>query len=194
MPLLSLLEDLPATPVGGELTEGLTDAEIAAKFKDTQGRYRTQSLFIETPHPEFPAFFTLKKLDKTKNGIRYTSMYRLYMEIADPTEYQVALRLLGSWNHWEALQKAEWFRTHLQQWRAELKVRMESDRYFEMLDHGKAKGAQGIQATKWLAERYGSGETPKRGRPSDQEVTNERKRLAAVEDDLAADATRIGIV
>ena len=76
---------------------------------------------------------------------------------------------------------------------------MESDRYYEMRDvqEGTKKDSpQHVQATKWLAERYGHSTHlhPKRGRPSKDEIESERKRLATENDDLNDDAQRIGIL
>lgn len=182
-----------ATPKGVE--DPAPGPEIFDTFKDSQGRFRTQSLFIEYPHPSYPAFFTLKKQDKEKDGKTYISLYRKYMEIADPTEYQVALRLFGSWNHWQALKRSKWFMEHLTDWREELKVKLESERYFEMTEKATKNTPQAIQATKWLADRYGDSKenARKAGRPSAHEKAAYLKKLAEESDDTAGDAARIGI-
>ena len=183
---------LITVPVGDEQTAP-TGPEIFDSFKDAQGRYRTQSLFIETPHKSYPAFFTTKKYDVTKNGTTYHSLYLKYMEIADPTEYQVALRLFGSWGHWEALCKSKWFKELLTDWRNELRVRMESDRYYEMLARVDVDDAAGLQATKWLADRYGDKGTAKRGRPSKEEKMAHLRRLKSETEEDIEDANRLGL-
>ena len=180
------------TPVGGE-QDAPTGPEIFDSFKDAQGRFRTQSLFLEYPHESYPAFFTLKKFDKEKDGVKYTSLYRKYMEIGDPTEYQVAQRLFGSWDHWQALCKAKWFSDELTGWREELQVRMESQRFIEMELRSQKDDATGIQATKWLADRYGEKSTAKRGRPSKAEKESHLKRLAKETEQLEDDSKRIGL-
>jgi hypothetical protein len=164
-------------------------------FKDNQGRYRTKSLFIETPHESFPAFFTVKKYDVEKGGRTYYSLYLKYMEVADPTEYQVALRLFGSWDHWQALCRAGWFRELVTGWREELKVKLESDRYHEMLGHvdKNPDSPQAIQASKWLAERYGEKSTAKRGRPSKAEKEQHLQRLGEETAETDADLKRLGL-
>ena len=183
-------------PVGVSQTahnETPAGPEIFDSFKDSQGRYRTQSLFIETAHESYPAFFTLKRVDVEKDGIQYVSLYQKYMEIGDPTEYKVALRLFGSWDHWQALCRSKWFKEHLDGWRAELKVRMESDRYFEMRDRANDQGATGIQASKWLADRYGDKDIVKRGRPTNAEKNAHLKRIAQQTSELDEDAERLGL-
>jgi hypothetical protein len=179
-------------PVGVEL-DAPFGPEVFDSFKDAQGRYRTQSLFIETPHKSYPAFFTTKKHDVDKNGQTYISLYQKYMDIGDPTEYQVALRLFGSWGHWEALCKSKWFKELLTDWRNELRVRMESDRYYEMEERADRPDASGIQATKWLAERYGDKGTAKRGRPSKEERARHLARLSHETAEEDADAERLGL-
>lgn len=180
-------------PYGVEPT-GDVGPEIFGAFKDSQGRFRTQSLFCEHQHESYPAYFTLKKYDHTKNGIVYRSLYRKYMEIGDPTEYQVAVRLFGSWDHWLTLIKSKWFMDHLTGWREELLVKLESDRYHEMRGVAEGKdGAQAVQATKWLADRYGEKETAKRGRPSKAEKKAHLERQSKNAAELEEDADRLGL-
>ena len=52
---------------------------------------------------------------------------------------------------------------------------------------------QSIQATKWLADKYGQKPDPKRGRPSKAEKTKYLKELQQDSEEQAADAARIGL-
>jgi hypothetical protein len=124
------------------------------------------------------------------------SMYEKYMEIADPTEYQVAIRLLGSWDHWQKLCQVKWFQELVEDWRAELKIHMASEIYQNMKETSiNAKGTpQGIQADKWLHEQYGESEKAKRGRPSLVEKQKALKESIEEERDLTADGKLIGLV
>ena len=178
-------------PVGIEETG--TDA--FESFKDTMGRYRTKSLFIETANDAYPAYFTRKSYDFTKGGVKYISLYLKYMELSDPTEYQVAVKLFGAWEHWQALLKAGWFRDMITPWREELQVKLESERYHEMKGHitNDPGSPSAIQASKWLAERYGSKATAKRGRPTKAEKEGHLKRIVSEEKDLEEDMKRIGL-
>ena len=196
---MSLPEGLPSaswlsTPVGGE-EDAPSGPEIFDAFKDTQGRFRTQSLFYETRHRSYPAFFTTKKRDIVRDGRTYHSLYLKYMDISDPTEYQVAIRLFGSWEHWQAMNKAKWFTDLVTGWREELRTKLESARYFEMKDQIKSnpKSPQAIQATKWLAERYGEKEVVKRGRPSKAEKARHLKTLEENTAELDEDIERLGL-
>lgn len=156
------------------------------------GRFRTQSLFVEMKLDKYPAPFTLKTYDHRGR----MSMYRKYMEIGDPTEYSQAIGLLGSWEHWKTLCAAEWFKPHIEKWRDELRIKFESDRYREMSEVAEThKGTpQGVQATKWLAERYSKVEAPKRGRPSKAEKAQHLKEAAEEETLTSEEAARLGLV
>lgn len=180
-------------PVGVSQTDEEDEPDTFTAFKDSMGRFRTQSLFYEHRSDAYPAFFTLKKRDIVRDGVEYISLYRKYMEIGDPTEYKVAIRVFGSWDHWEQLAGTKWFKEHLTGWREELKVRMESDRYFEAKATAKESGQQGLSATKWLAERYGDKKEAKRGRPSNAEKEAHLKRVAQETAELDEDAKRIGL-
>jgi len=182
-------------PKGGGPTVVEVGPDIFEAFKDSMGRFRTKSLFIESPNPAYPAFFTLKHYDHTKDGHIYSSLYLKYMEISDPTEYQVAIRLFGSWDHWSSLMKSKWFMDHLNIWRAELRTKLESERFYEMKKHiaDDPTSAQAQQATKWLAGRYGDGQVAKRGRPSKAEKEAALKQVTEEDKSLLEDADRIGL-
>ncbi len=160
-------------------------------LKDSMGRNRTKSLFIEEKHPKYPAPYTLKPYHHKGS----MSMYLKYMEIGDPTEYSQAQALLGSWDHWQQLTNANWFKPYITKWRQELKVKMESDRFLEMKDvaENQAQTPSGIQATKWLAERYGEKETPTRGRPSQAEKTKAVRQAVEEEQLLQEERDRLGL-
>lgn len=171
------------------------EPDVFESFKDTMGRYRTKSLFIEHINDSYPAFFTTKSYDVVKKGITYHSLYLKYMDIGDPTEYQAGVKLLGSWEHWQAMLRSKWFTDLITPWRLELQVKLESARYHEMKRHitNDPGSPQAIQASKWLADRYGSKATAKRGRPSKAEKEGHLKRLATEERDTNEDLKRIGL-
>lgn len=160
-------------------------------LKDNMGRFRTKSLFIEMKHPDYSAPYTLKPYDH--KGCM--SMYRKYMEIGDPTEYEQAIALLGSWRHWVQLTSTNWFGEYINEWRKELKIKFESDRYQEMIEVAeKHKGTpMGVQATKWLAERYSEDTKPKRGRPSKAEKQAALKQEQEEDKLLAEEQERLGL-
>ncbi len=181
-----MIEDSANTPVGGEVPDNPFKG-----FKDAGGRFRTQSLFAEFQHETYPAHFTLRR----EGRVGFVNMYEKYMELSDPTEYKVAIQLLGSWQHWQALMRSDWFNKHLQSWRAELATKMESQRYHEMVDNSK-NPKTAVAATKWLADRYGLNRASlrKAGRPTKEEKAAYLAEEARDSEDLNADAKRIGVL
>lgn len=154
------------------------------------GRLRTQSLFQEFKDPGYPAFFTLREQDYTdQDGNTYVSLRRLYIEAEDPTEYAFAQKAFGSWRHWDRIRNLQWFRPHWEDWKTELDVRLRSQGVEALISEARAGS---VPAARYLA----SGEykkAKKRGRPTSEEVTGERKRMAAEQADLDEDAERIGL-
>lgn len=193
--------NLPTEPSDGLTPPGAAQASPDGdftSFKDTMNRHRTQSLFIEYAIPEYPAYYTLKTSDHTVAGTTYPSLYKIYFEMEDPTEYDFAIRCFGSWKHWEILSKASWFAPIVAEWRAELKVKLEAKRYREMCnirDSNPPKSQAHIQAVKWLSEYYSPKTTarPRRGRPSKEEKENRLKQELAEEQALEQDAIRLGL-
>jgi len=178
--------NLADTPIGGEVPD-----HPFKGFKDAGGRFRTQSLFAEYQTDKYSAIFTLKR--DGREG--YVNIYEKFMEIGDPTEYKVAIQLFGSWQHWCALTRSEWFMKHLNSWRAELLVRMESDRFHEMVQN-TCNPKTAVSATKWLADRYGEPKDSSRkaGRPTKQEKEAYLAQCERDSQDLTEDARRIGLL
>ncbi len=120
-------------------------------FKDVRGRWRTESLFIETNRDEgkYPSLFTLGPEDVDGR----VSMYRIYMDASDPTEYLAAVHLFGSFECWENLCESPFFKPHVAKWRKELHRRIKS-RSIKVIEDGAETGnvnATQLNAAKWLA-------------------------------------------
>lgn len=65
----------------------------------------TQGLFYEFGNTD--AVYTLKGEDVTKGDKTYISLPKVYMESSD--EYEAAMRLVGSMQHWRKLCSQAWF-------------------------------------------------------------------------------------
>ena len=120
-------------------------------FKDTMGRWRTNSLFKETNTDEskYTSVFTLA--DEDTDG--RISMRRIYMDANDPTEFLAAKQLFGNLECWTNLCKSSFFKPHLTKWRAELQRRIQSRAVRvveEAAKFGKINATQ-LNAAKWLA-------------------------------------------
>jgi hypothetical protein len=174
---------------------GFSDPEADRSIlKDSMSRYRT-NLFLEfntTRHETMPPLYTMR--EEPYKGL--PSAYLIYM--TSDSEYEAAMKLVGSWNHWQRLLKCKPFMegpedaynwTGLNAWREEKAVKDKAEAYNQL----KISAAQGnVQAQKLLYEADKQG--TKRGRPSkdevrkaaaaeaerDQRITNDLKRLKAV--------------
>jgi hypothetical protein len=154
-------------------------------LKDVTGRYLTKALFVELTDREmaekYPPLCTIKEA------------HDLYMEIADPTEYKFAKALLYSetttfWDHWHRLIATTDFVEYLMRWREELDASIKSN----AIETLKTQSMDSTVAAKWLAEKGYLGKR-KAGRPSKQEIDNEKKIQASSQKTLEDDAQRISL-
>lgn len=160
-----------------------------AIFRSDDGQFYTQSLFLETSYEDLSnVVYTLKRRDYEHKGQVYLSFPRLYMEIADPTEYEVATRLFDGWAHWQRIQGNSRIMPTIQALRDELEVKLRSEGVRKMIKLATSfKGSE--KAAQWLADR---GWEPKgMGRPSKDKIAREAKKLQRISDAVQEDADRI---
>ena len=158
-------------------------------FVDNRGYALTQGLFWELRHPDYPATFTLKEQDMVKKGVTYYSLKKIYLEIADITEYEFAMEVFGSWDHWLKIQKSGTIMEYVNQWRVELEIKLRSQAIKAMKTVALEGGDKGISSAKWIAEGKWKGSS--RGRPSKEEVEREKKIHAGIESDINKDYERM---
>lgn len=143
-----------------------------AELKDVTGRPLTQSLFLEHNYSDY-AQFTLNDEDKTYKGRVYPSLKKLFLEMADPTEYQFAKKHLLGWKHWKRLNENKALRPEFDEWREELEIMLRSEGILAI-----AEMTDNFQAQKFLAEKgwekRGAGRPPK----SKEDSQNVEDRIA----------------
>ena len=112
-----------------------------------------------------------------------------FVAIADPTEYNAAITLAGSWSEWQRI-KREWpeFRDKiLIDWLAEVEVKLRSEAIGNLCQ--QALDTKGSAAAKWIAEgRY---KPRKVGAPSKAEVDRQIKIQASINDEVEDDIARV---
>ena len=112
-----------------------------------------------------------------------------FVAIADPTEYNAAITLAGSWSEWQRI-KREWpeFRDKiLIDWLAEVEVKLRSEAIGNLCQ--QALDPKGSAAAKWIAEgRY---KPRKVGAPSKAEVERQIKIQASINDEVEDDIARV---
>lgn len=151
------------------------------KVRSDNGIMKTEGLFLEAASkieamanrlPPEPVY-TLKDYDHKG----YPSMYLIYMDSA--TEYEAAMRLLGSWRHWNKLVKAPFFKPYIEEWREERKHREDAiarTALLESIVDGNVSAAKTI---------LDEGKRKGAGRPTKAEVEGELKKAAGDEANIA---------
>lgn len=166
---------------------------IESEWKDPRGVKYTKSLFLETSLDKSLVKYTLA--DEDREG--YPSLYRLYMEMGDLTEYEFATTYFYNWDHWKKLCVAGWFIPHVARWREELDLKTKAEALKRIKQEAKdPKAKNTFSANKILIDRSWENskpKTPKRkaGRPTQEEVTGELKRTTKEARELGEDWARI---
>lgn len=149
-----------------------------SKMKDDSGRYRT-NIFLEFSRQnweKYPPIYTMRGQDR--RGC--ISARRIYMEAAD--EYDAAMQLVGSWEHWQRLCKINKFMNGqatgevfegLAAWREEKKLKDKSEARKLLMKSAKDGN---VTAQKIIYD----GKEPA-GRPSKAKVQKEASRIAEEE-------------
>lgn len=159
-------------------------------YKDSKGRWRTQSLFVEYQHqsPNYDPVFTLKEFEKDK---KYISFPKLFLSFNDPTGYQFAKAVLGSYEHWMRLISQRWFRSHLDGWLEELEVKLASEGLRKIKTIADGEGQQALAANKFLVNKGWEGV---KGRPKKADIDRVARVQAGIEDAIEGDLERLKLV
>jgi hypothetical protein len=125
----------------------------------------------------------------------FPSLYRLYIETADPTEYKFACLYLDGWSHWEELSEAEWFKPYVSAWRRELEVKLRARALAAIIAVAEEPAnSNSYHANKYLLDgSWKPAGASKRGRPSNEEVKAEIRSQAASLREIEEDSKRIGL-
>lgn len=165
-------------------------------LKNIMGQYRTQTLFWETRYratneDSFP-IFTLDDADKTVDGITYYSLRKIYMtyDHVPGYEYDFAMDIFGSWEHWVRIQKDSVLKKHFQEWQDALAVKRKAEGIKQIIKGMREDPIKGASNAKFLADL---GWETKRGRPSKEEVIRQQKLQAGIESELSEDIERLGL-
>lgn len=171
----------------------MTDLSETNKYTNSMGRNYLRALFYETTEGDKSSVvYTLKRRDH----LGYPSLYRLYMEACDPTEYRFAVANLNGWSHWQELVSSSWFQPYVEEWRHELEIKLRSDALASILVLSRSEtNPNAYHANKYLLDGSWKvkGEV-KRGRPTKEQVRAEILAQAASRADIDDDAKRLGLV
>ncbi len=146
-------------------------------FRNNQGTLILSGLFIESGRPEF-AIYSVGHQDKTLNGKTYPSLYQLYIQMSDVTEYVFATTYFETYQHWAQLCETEFFKDHIKEWRKELELKVKSEALIEIIEQSQSVDPRKrLEAAKYLYEKVYIKDS-RRGRPSKDEIKKEAMKQA----------------
>lgn len=148
-------------------------------------RLVTKGLFFETAEDKINVHYTLKDWDN--NG--YPSLFLLYLEARDITEYTFATTYLDGLVHWEELTGCTWFRPYISRWRRELELKLKSEALRRIVQLSEAEGKDTLAASKFILS-YGLPGSSK-GRPSKEDIKRAAEEQASVSKQVQNDFDRL---
>lgn len=158
-------------------------------FLEQVSTYRMEE---EMPTIKEKCRLTLKRDHWVRNGIKYWSLYQIYMHYCkeDPTEYEFANAVFNDWSYWQALCERDFFAPHIAEWRDELKEFWKMKAVKAMKEQVE-EGTAPFSTLKYLAD---NGFIDKdKGRPSNKKIKQEAEKLAKSKDELKEDWERLGL-
>ena len=138
-------------------------------YRDSQGRLLSSKLFFERTLPDKreKVKYTLK--DQDHEG--YKSLYLLYMESGDLTEYTFANDYFESYEHWLAITNQAWFKPYLERFRRDLETKVRSAALRAIINESQSASKNAFTANKFLLERgWVDKEKNTKGRPSKEDI------------------------
>lgn len=158
------------------------------KFKNVNGVWLTRDLFYETARSPNNVIYTLKPEDH----LGFPSLYRLYMEANDITEYSFAVTHLGGWVHWKMLSESNFFQPYITEWREELEIKTRSQALASIISVSQGTSKDAYAAQKFVANKeWDKTKAPARGRPSNAQVRAAANDLAEEQRRLSDDLNRL---
>lgn len=166
------------------------------QLKGPNGKCRTKSLFYELSYYDTTdVIFTTKEKDIRVDDKLYVSLHQLYVSMVpnDPTEYDFAQRVFGSWDIWQTISKAPQIKPYVNKWRKEVEIKVKSQAIQSIAEEMKTGGRSSFSAAKLLLEK---------GWLDKDNASQAKKKLQAKEDEeqnkealnlLSEDAERLGI-
>ena len=158
-------------------------------FRAPGGARYTRALFFEeTGADKSTVVYTLKDQDH----LGFASLYRLYMESNDPTEWRFATSHLDGWEHWEMLCQCTWFAPYIARWRRELQLRLASQALARIMAEAKTNSRESFVANRYLLERgWMPKDSSKGGRPTKEAIRKEAHQIASESQQVASDFDRL---
>ena len=159
-----------------------------AKFINSAGNRYTKGLFFEmTRADKGTVLYTLK--DRDHKG--FPSLYRLYMDKGDLTEYEFAMEYLEGWEHWCLLCDCNWFKPFVARWRDELHLRGAAIALRQVKRIAATNENGSMAANKYLLEKGWQKNINPVGRPTKEAIKRKAKEMVLTQDEIDEDHNRI---
>ena len=149
---------------------------IREKVVDSYGRRIVLSLFSEYVRTDFTPLWSLHK-----------DWRPIFLEVSDPTEYETAMRLIGDWEHYQAIRNHSKLKPIFDKWAKEVEVKLRSQSILKMVRH--AGSPNGAAAAKWLAE----GGFMQRVLKNKEDKVAEQEVRDEIAERVAGDMERLGL-
>ena len=162
---------------------------------DSMLRYRKNTLFLECRYSEkegSEAIFTLKDEDILYKGRTLYSLKKIYLSYdhIPKYEYDFAMDVFGSWEHWVILSTEAQVKEHIQAWQEELEIRLKSEAMRNLLKVSRSEGNSATQANKFIVDK---GWDVKAGRPTKEEKQRQIRQDSKVRENIAEDMKRLNL-
>lgn len=116
--------------------------------------FYTKALFKDHPQALADTGDQLFFIGKEKSTDKYISLKEVYMQIEDPTEYEFAMKVFGSYRHWKTISELGWAKDYVAEWRYELALKLKSKNIKDIVALASdefVKETTKFQAMKYLA-------------------------------------------
>lgn len=157
-------------------------------FVNTTGGRYTKAMFYEmTLADKGTVLYTLK--DREHKG--FPSLYMLYMDMGDLTEYEFAMEYLDGWEHWKLLCECSWFKPFISRWREELHLRGAAIALRQVKRIAAANENGSMAANKYLLEKGWQKNISPVGRPTKEAIKRKAKEMVLTDKEIDEDHKRI---
>ena len=178
------------------MTKALIQTHSSEYRTEGNNIYMTRSLFGDVDnHNNLNPPFWLRSKPKDCDKPCFKDIY-LFLE--DETGYELAIKYLGSYDHWLYLLKhSVWFRDEIEVWKNELRTKLKAramDSIISLVSNSEEPTNLRFAAAKWLHEKVSAEEAPapaKRGRPSKVEIKGALKKAVDADKETLEDLERI---
>ena len=146
---------------------------MSSHFRNENNGFRTKSLFLETSYlDKSHVMYVLSPVAREN----LPSIYQLFLETEDPTEFKFANTYFDGMEHWRRICDSEWFKPFLEAMRSDLRLKIKQKAIEGIKEEAyNPESKSRFSALKYLADGgYISKEEAKRvGRPNKEKFNPE---------------------